>query len=86
MPSAEVGPDHKHALWGALAQVGFPISECRPLSALHRVCPSQTHAFSAYTAAEAALEREIAPIDDIRSTARYRRRVARALLREALRL
>jgi xanthine dehydrogenase iron-sulfur cluster and FAD-binding subunit A len=38
------------------------------------------------TAAEAALEREIAPIDDIRSTARYRLRVARALLREALRL
>jgi len=38
------------------------------------------------TAAEAELEREIAPIDDIRSTARYRRRVARALLREALRL
>jgi CO/xanthine dehydrogenase FAD-binding subunit len=33
------------------------------------------------TAAEAALEREIAPIDDIRSTARYRLRVARALLR-----
>ena len=38
------------------------------------------------TAAEAALEREIAPIDDIRSNARYRLRVARALLREALRL
>ena len=38
------------------------------------------------TAAEAELEREIAPIDDIRSTARYRLRVARALLREALRL
>ena len=37
------------------------------------------------TAAEAALEREIAPIDDIRSNARYRLRVARALLREALR-
>jgi CO/xanthine dehydrogenase FAD-binding subunit len=37
-------------------------------------------------AAEAALEREIAPIDDIRSNARYRMRVARALLREALRL
>jgi CO/xanthine dehydrogenase FAD-binding subunit len=38
------------------------------------------------TAAEAALEREIAPIDDIRSNARYRLRVARALLREALRV
>ena len=38
------------------------------------------------TAAEAALEQEIAPIDDIRSNARYRLRVARALLREALRL
>ena len=38
------------------------------------------------TAAEAALEREIAPIDDIRSNARYRLRVACALLREALRL
>ena len=38
------------------------------------------------TAAEAELEREIAPIDDIRSTAGYRLRVARALLREALRL
>ena len=37
-------------------------------------------------AAEVALEREIAPIDDIRSNARYRMRVARALLREALRL
>jgi CO/xanthine dehydrogenase FAD-binding subunit len=37
-------------------------------------------------AAEAALDREIAPIDDIRSNARYRMRVARALLREALRL
>jgi CO/xanthine dehydrogenase FAD-binding subunit len=37
-------------------------------------------------AAETALEREIAPIDDIRSNARYRLRVARALLREALRL
>jgi CO/xanthine dehydrogenase FAD-binding subunit len=36
------------------------------------------------TAAESALEREIAPIDDIRSNARYRLRVARALLREAL--
>jgi CO/xanthine dehydrogenase FAD-binding subunit len=35
-------------------------------------------------AAEDALEREIAPIDDIRSNARYRLRVARALLREAL--
>ena len=38
------------------------------------------------TAAEAALEREIAPIDDVRSNARYRLRVARALLREALQL
>jgi CO/xanthine dehydrogenase FAD-binding subunit len=38
------------------------------------------------TTAEAALEREIAPIDDIRSNARYRMRVARALLREALHL
>jgi len=37
-------------------------------------------------AAEAALEKDIAPIDDIRSNARYRMRVARALLREALRL
>jgi len=37
-------------------------------------------------AAEAALDREIAPIDDIRSNARYRLHVARALLREALRL
>lgn len=46
------------------------------------------HQLSADTiaAAEAALEREIAPIDDIRSNARYRLRVARALLREALRL
>lgn len=38
------------------------------------------------TAAGAVLEREIAPIDDIRSNARYRLRVARALLREALQL
>ena len=37
-------------------------------------------------AAEAALDREIAPIDDIRSNARYRLHVARALLREALHL
>ena len=46
------------------------------------------HRLSAGTiaAAEAALEREIAPIDDIRSNARYRMQVARALLREALRL
>ena len=46
------------------------------------------HHLSAGTiaAAEAALEREIAPIDDIRSNARYRMRVARALLREALQL
>ena len=46
------------------------------------------HHLSAGTiaAAEAALEREIAPIDDIRSNARYRMRVARSLLREALRL
>ena len=46
------------------------------------------HHLSAGTiaAAEAALEQEIAPIDDIRSNARYRLRVARALLREALRL
>jgi hypothetical protein len=25
-----------------MAQMGFPISECRPLFALHRDCPSQT--------------------------------------------
>ena len=45
------------------------------------------HHLSATTiaAAETALEQEIAPIDDIRSNARYRMRVARALLREALR-
>jgi xanthine dehydrogenase iron-sulfur cluster and FAD-binding subunit A len=34
--------------------------------------------------AVAALQREIAPIDDIRSTARYRARVAENLLREFL--
>jgi xanthine dehydrogenase iron-sulfur cluster and FAD-binding subunit A len=33
-------------------------------------------------AAQEALAREIAPIDDLRSTARYRRRVAQNLLAE----
>jgi len=33
-------------------------------------------------AAQEALAREIAPIDDIRSTARYRRRIAQNLLAE----
>ena len=37
-------------------------------------------------AAERALLTDIAPIDDIRSTARYRTRVAANLLREFLRL
>ena len=36
-------------------------------------------------AAEAAVSTDIAPIDDVRSTARYRSRVASALVREALR-
>jgi xanthine dehydrogenase iron-sulfur cluster and FAD-binding subunit A len=35
-------------------------------------------------ASRAALERDIAPIDDIRSTARYRLRVAQNLLEEFL--
>jgi CO/xanthine dehydrogenase FAD-binding subunit len=35
-------------------------------------------------AVETALQQEIAPIDDLRSNARYRLRVARALVREAL--
>jgi len=35
-------------------------------------------------AAQQALAREIAPIDDMRSTARYRRRVAQNLLAEFL--
>ena len=34
--------------------------------------------------AQEALAREIAPIDDMRSTARYRRRVAQNLLAEFL--
>jgi CO/xanthine dehydrogenase FAD-binding subunit len=38
----------------------------------------------AITAARAALEHDIAPIDDIRSTARYRLRVAQNLLTEFL--
>ena len=38
----------------------------------------------AIAAARAALERDIAPIDDIRSTARYRLRVAQNLLEEFL--
>lgn len=38
----------------------------------------------AFAAARAALERDIAPIDDIRSTARYRLRVAQNLLEEFL--
>ncbi len=37
---------------------------------------------AAEAAALAALQREIAPIDDVRSTARYRRRVAENLLRQ----
>jgi CO/xanthine dehydrogenase FAD-binding subunit len=39
---------------------------------------------SVIAAARAALERDIAPIDDIRSTARYRLRVAQNLLSEFL--
>ena len=39
---------------------------------------------SAVRAAQAALAGEIAPIDDLRSTARYRRRVAQNLLAECL--
>lgn len=41
-------------------------------------------ASAALTAAQAALAGEIAPIDDMRSTARYRRRVAQNLLAEFL--
>jgi xanthine dehydrogenase small subunit len=46
--------------------------------------PGQRVTPSAIAAARAALERDITPIDDIRSTARYRLRIAQNLLAEFL--
>ena len=41
MPSAETGPDQKHAFEDALAHVGFPAPGIDRLIALPPVCPSQ---------------------------------------------
>ena len=41
MPSAETGPDQKHAFEDALAQGGFPAPGIDRLIALPPVCPSQ---------------------------------------------
>jgi xanthine dehydrogenase small subunit len=51
-------------------------------SETENILRAQTVSPALLRAAQEALAREIAPIDDMRSTARYRRRVAQNLLAE----
>lgn len=53
MPFAEPGPDQKHALWGALAQLGFPGS--RYLLLAHYIASALPNLPCAYAAADAGL-------------------------------
>ncbi len=64
---------------GGVAPIVLP---CRQTEAV--LTGADPHAEDVGRAAVAALSAEIAPIDDVRSTARYRRRVAENLTREFL--
>ncbi len=77
--SGRSGVDHVRLAWGSVAPTPVRARETE-----------QALAGSRLTAADgerafAALERDIAPIDDIRSEGEYRREVARALLAQLLR-
>jgi xanthine dehydrogenase small subunit len=65
----------------ALASVAPIVLRCRKTEAVLR---GQKRQRDTLQAAQAALAAEISPIDDFRSTARYRRRVAQNLLEEFL--
>lgn len=72
-------PDFARLAWGSVAPV--PVRASRAEAALLAASPSR----AAAAAALAALEQDIAPIDDIRSDRAYRMAVARNLLAQFLR-
>jgi CO/xanthine dehydrogenase FAD-binding subunit len=73
---------------GTIRDVRIALASVAPIPlrgvATETILRGQTLSPALIAAAQSALAREIAPIDDLRSTARYRRRVAQNLLRAFL--